>query len=252
MHKKERALKDQRSLNDLLLLNIKENVHGRYFPEEYDYVYDSSVEAKDRKRSINPMSQEYTDKVNARRAKLGVSPLGPDGQAQDRSSDTFASKVAKEQMDKANEQLTSYLSEALYELDPANTCCKQNGCSDEYELIAQSIIAAEKTGVPVSVAIKRQMVAAFGNDTFDYRTLNTLSDSVIQIIAANIAKNEHIESILMTMERLRNTQPQTINGARGAQMYYKELHNRLDKLGYEGKRPPSKLSHPPMRRGKEL
>ncbi|RUO71655.1 hypothetical protein [Idiomarina ramblicola] len=178
----------ERSLKDLLLPRVKGNVHSRYFPEEYDYIYDSSVEAKNRKRGINPMSQEYTDKVNEKRAQLGVSPLGPDGQAQDGSSDTFASKVAEEQMDKANEQLTRYLSEALYELDPANTYCKENSCFDEYELIAQSTIATEQNGKPFSVAIREKMINSFGRETFDHKTINTMSDTLIKSMAVKIAR----------------------------------------------------------------
>ena len=48
--------------------------HLELFPEEYDYIYDSIADARDRARGLNPMSQSYIDKVNERRIKLGVKP----------------------------------------------------------------------------------------------------------------------------------------------------------------------------------
>lgn len=55
------------------------NIHFELFPEEYDFMMDSISDAKDRRRGINPMSEEYTECANARRKELGVSPLGPNG-----------------------------------------------------------------------------------------------------------------------------------------------------------------------------
>lgn len=49
-------------------------LHFELFPEEYDYMYDSNADTKDRRNGINPMSQSYIDKVNERRIKLGVKP----------------------------------------------------------------------------------------------------------------------------------------------------------------------------------
>jgi len=45
--------------------------HSRIFTEEYDHMYDSIADARDRDRGVNPMSQEYIARVNARRAALG-------------------------------------------------------------------------------------------------------------------------------------------------------------------------------------
>ncbi|NDV27525.1 hypothetical protein [Desulfovibrio sp. JC010] len=50
------------------------NLHCELFPEEYDHVYDSIADAQDRARGVSPMRQEYIDKVNARRRKVGVKP----------------------------------------------------------------------------------------------------------------------------------------------------------------------------------
>jgi len=38
------------------------------------------------------------------------------------------------------------ISQALFEADPMNTCCKENGCFDEYDGIAEAISARLVTG----------------------------------------------------------------------------------------------------------
>jgi len=52
-----------------------DHLHLELFPEEYDYIYDSIADAKDRRRGLNPMSQAYIDKTNERRISLGVLPF---------------------------------------------------------------------------------------------------------------------------------------------------------------------------------
>jgi len=59
--------------------SLTEQIHFEMFPEEYDFMMDSTSDAKDRRRGKNPMSSEYTEQVNARRKELGVPPLGPNG-----------------------------------------------------------------------------------------------------------------------------------------------------------------------------
>lgn len=49
-------------------------IHYELFPEEYDHMYDSNADARDRANGISPMRQGYVDKVNARRRKMGVRP----------------------------------------------------------------------------------------------------------------------------------------------------------------------------------
>lgn len=66
--------------NKILLKNISHrnsNIHQQHaklFPEEYDSMYDSTSEAKARRRGINPMRESYQKEVNLRRLKLGVKP----------------------------------------------------------------------------------------------------------------------------------------------------------------------------------
>ncbi len=176
-------------LQDLLKGRLKILVHGWLFPEEYDFMGDSISDAKDRRRGINPMSEEYTNKVNERRRQLGVSPLGGDGQDKAAGSSDYAEKIAQQELSKAEDLFSSYLSEALYGLDLANTCCKENECFDEYDRIARTVIDAEKDGCPFTKALPDVMVTSFGRDAFDHRTLNTMNETVVKEVARLIAIN---------------------------------------------------------------
>lgn len=58
---------------------LARKIHSEQFPEEYDFMYDSIADASERSRGINPMSQEYAEKINIKRAALGISQLGENG-----------------------------------------------------------------------------------------------------------------------------------------------------------------------------
>lgn len=47
-------------------------LHLELFPEEYDFIQDSGADLKMRKQGASPMSQDYLNHVNFRRASLGV------------------------------------------------------------------------------------------------------------------------------------------------------------------------------------
>ncbi len=67
---------------------LKRELHSELFSEEFDYMYDSGVDANERKKGINPMSEEHIEKVNTKRKELGFMELSPNGQAQD-TNDTL-------------------------------------------------------------------------------------------------------------------------------------------------------------------
>ncbi|UZE97227.1 hypothetical protein [Alkalimarinus alittae] len=58
---------------------LAHKIHIEKYPEEYDHMYDSGVDCKERNKGINPMSSEYIAKVEAKRATMGVTPLSPAG-----------------------------------------------------------------------------------------------------------------------------------------------------------------------------
>ena len=60
-------------------------LHAALFPEEYDHLYDSISEAKDRQRGVTPMNADHVGKTNTLRAQLGFTPfkVGPDANNDD-------------------------------------------------------------------------------------------------------------------------------------------------------------------------
>lgn len=71
-------------------------LHRILFKEEEDFMLDSSADAKDRARGINPMSAEYIERVNAKRAAFGVKPLSKAGYSTDASSRLFSEEVVRQ------------------------------------------------------------------------------------------------------------------------------------------------------------
>lgn len=68
---------EDRKLEEIERLARK--LHARWFPEEYDYRYDDAFDREDRAKGTNPMKEECVAEVEARRKRLGVSPLSVDG-----------------------------------------------------------------------------------------------------------------------------------------------------------------------------
>lgn len=58
-------------------------LHMLLFPEEYDFHYDSTADARDRRRGINPMSAEYIANRDQLRSELGFGPYGLNSDAID-------------------------------------------------------------------------------------------------------------------------------------------------------------------------
>lgn len=66
---------------------LARHIHYERFPEEYDFYFDSTLEANLRNKGENPMRDDYIIQVTERRKKLGVSPLGNNGMST--SNDTW-------------------------------------------------------------------------------------------------------------------------------------------------------------------
>jgi hypothetical protein len=77
-------------------------MHREKFPEEYDFMYDSSWDAHDRKKGINPMTQDYIDEVKRRRAAFGVTPLTDAGMPVSSDSRDLCWEEAKRQLESDN------------------------------------------------------------------------------------------------------------------------------------------------------
>lgn len=61
-------------------------LHFELFQEEYDFYYDSKVEAEERRKGINPMCIDYVQSTNLKRQKLGFRPFEVVG----KNEDTFS------------------------------------------------------------------------------------------------------------------------------------------------------------------
>lgn len=75
--------------------HFAEFLHGLFFSEESDWMYDDAWSKNDRKQGINPMSEAYTNRVNQKRKLLGVSPLGSDGMPVDGSSRELCNALSR-------------------------------------------------------------------------------------------------------------------------------------------------------------
>lgn len=95
------------SIKEIEALNKKEEennsvevlagrIHAEKFSEEYDFMYDSIIDAKDRSNGKNPMSEEYIHKINKKRADLGVSPLSDSGMPTSKDTHTMCIEEARE------------------------------------------------------------------------------------------------------------------------------------------------------------
>ncbi|TQD36249.1 hypothetical protein [Haloflavibacter putidus] len=71
-------------------------LHAVLFSEETDFMLDSSSDAKDRSRGINPMSAEYTKRMNSKREAFGIEPLSVDGYAVCGKSEPFCEEVIRQ------------------------------------------------------------------------------------------------------------------------------------------------------------
>jgi len=66
------------------------------FGEETDFMLDSGADAKDRVMGKNPMSVEYTERINLKRKAFGMSELNEAGYASDDSAQKFCEEVVRQ------------------------------------------------------------------------------------------------------------------------------------------------------------
>lgn len=90
---------DRQDILDAQIKKLTSLLHGRLFPEEYDFMSDSISDAKDRERGINPMSEDNVRKVDDKRRVLGFSALTAAGNITENDTLEFCMKVAKGSFD---------------------------------------------------------------------------------------------------------------------------------------------------------
>lgn len=65
----------------------------------------------------------------------------------------------------------------LFEIDPMNTCCKENNCYDEYERIASDIASMTSTGETIESALQYQFKFWF-ESTLDSQLMRSLTRAI--------------------------------------------------------------------------
>ena len=70
---------DKKEAEQEKIEELARKIHIERFSEEYDFMYDSISDATERAMGKNPMSKEYIERIKAKRAALGVSPLSESG-----------------------------------------------------------------------------------------------------------------------------------------------------------------------------
>ena len=81
-------------------------MHSELFSEESDSHYDSSWDANDREKGINPMSDDYVLRVNNKRLEMGFKPLAKNGLPVDSETFNFIIGVIENDEQKKIDKLT--------------------------------------------------------------------------------------------------------------------------------------------------
>lgn len=105
------AALDVRQAKERQIDELARQIHLDWFPEEYDFMYDSGADYNARQGGLdlsdrqqpralgkNPMSAEYAETVNQRRQALGVAPLESNGTYDSRYSWQVAQREAMRQL----------------------------------------------------------------------------------------------------------------------------------------------------------
>jgi len=85
--------------------------HIALFPEEYDHMFDSFSDARERQKGRSPMNPEYMARVNESRMEMGFEPLSKNGYASARDTYRFVEERMRAGDDVMREDLlTSFFS----------------------------------------------------------------------------------------------------------------------------------------------
>lgn len=85
--------------------DLQKQIHRELFEEEYDEQGDSSSDVNSRNNGINPMNDEYIQKVKEKREKQGVPMLEANGLPQDDSAEILVrKKIIEVLLNKLNTQ----------------------------------------------------------------------------------------------------------------------------------------------------
>ncbi len=128
-------------LEDLIKAKVEKlarKIHVEKYSEEYDFMYDSISDAKDRSKNINPMRHAYIEKINKKRETLGVTQLSDSGTSVSNDTLEFCLQEAKKQI----------YSDLSLKRPPSKTCVL---CDRTFEEVGGKRITAQQLrGVTLS------------------------------------------------------------------------------------------------------
>lgn len=90
---------------------LKRRVRDRHielFPEEYDHMFDSFSDARERQKGHSPMNPEHMAHVNEARTEMGFEPLSENGYAASRDTYRFVEERMRAGEDVRREDLISH------------------------------------------------------------------------------------------------------------------------------------------------
>lgn len=140
---------DIQDLKNEAIGRLAREIHTERFPEEYDFMYDSSWDASDRKKGINPMSDEYIAKAEKCRERQGVSPLSEAGMATSNDSMALCTTEATVEIEKLYTRIDEIL---FYKWDPLHLS-DTNWSRDEYESYVPEVfrlVIDSKSHLPIA------------------------------------------------------------------------------------------------------
>ena len=80
---------------EIRLDKLARAIHAEDFSEEYDFMYDSVLDKKDRDNGISPMSKEYIENFTKKRKDLGVCALSENSWDRASNVGSFELSLAK-------------------------------------------------------------------------------------------------------------------------------------------------------------
>ena len=241
-----------------LIKKTVDSIHFGLFPEEFDFVYDSISEAKERRLGINPMSQQYIDAANSRRALLGVTNLPKNGMSQGGDSRSkviaWCEAYSFALLNREKDNLS-----VLLEFFPYNSQ-KAYQAFSELRMLEESVEPTKRPSNRVNPTKNLSSLFSFAANRYSRLELDEcikgllalsqwLSDTILVRIHRDIPLSHKLTDIILKeMRFMRNSKPYTINGARAMDIAYQELHRELDSRSYKGERPPRRFRHISMKK----
>ena len=140
---------DLQEFESAVIEKLARKIHIERFPEEYDFMGDDHADVADRKKGVNPMSDEYIEKVAEKRKILDVSQLSGEGMSKSNDSWKLCIQEAKKNIGDLRNRINEIM---YYKWDPLHVS-NSNWARYEYDSYVPEVfrLAVESTSYhPIS------------------------------------------------------------------------------------------------------